>query len=339
VYATPNEGILRKTMGHLSFMLSSVLLTAPRTGATDVVVVSSPTFLSIASAWLIATLRRARLVVEIRDLWPGIFVELGVLTNKRAIRLLERLELAAYRAADAVVVVTEGFRDDLVRRGVAATKITTIRNGVDLERFDPRAADERDRKELGAGRADTLVLYIGAHGISHGLTSVVDAAAMLLDAPIHVALVGEGANKEAVWKHARAVGATNVSMWPGVPRERVVELVAAADVCLVPLRDVPLFSSFIPSKMFEFLAMGRTVVGSVRGEAASILEAAGAVVVPPEDPEALAAALRRLAADPEQRAEIGWQGRAYVAEHFDRRALAARYAVLLEAVVGTGNRA
>src|SRR5450759_1170469 len=83
LYATPNEGIARKTLGHVSFMLSSVLLGWRASGPADVVVVSSPTFFSIGSAWLLARLKRARLVIEVRDLWPAIFTELGVLTNRR----------------------------------------------------------------------------------------------------------------------------------------------------------------------------------------------------------------------------------------------------------------
>src|ERR1022692_1842750 len=85
LYATPNEGIARKTLGHLSFMVSSVLLGGRRCGRADAVVVSSPTFFSIGAAWVLARMKRARLVVEIRDLWPAIFVELGVLTNHRLI--------------------------------------------------------------------------------------------------------------------------------------------------------------------------------------------------------------------------------------------------------------
>lgn len=340
LYATPNEGFLKKTIGHLSFMLSSVVLGAPRTGAIDIVVVSSPTFFSIPAGWLISRLRRARLVVEVRDLWPAIFVELGVLTNRRIIGLLERLELLAYRVADAVVVVSEGFRDDLVDRGVPPEKVVTIRNGVDLDRFSAGLTlDPKERELLGATPHDLLVLYIGAHGISQGLSSVVDAAALLDGEGVHFALVGEGADKAAVGARLRQLRIANVTMLPSVPHDRVPALVAAADVCLVPLRDVPLFSSFIPSKMFEFLGMGKAVVGSLRGEAARILEEAGAVVVPPEDPEALAATLRELAADPQRRARMGTSGRAYVQQHFDRRVLAERYARLLRGLCGRGGAA
>src|SRR5260370_3357050 len=141
LYATPNEGVTRKTLCHLSFMVSSVLLGGRACGRADTVCVSSPTFFSIGSSSLLARLKRARLVVEVRDLWPAIFVELGVLTNRRVIGLLERLELAAYAAADQVVVVSDGFRADLIARGVPAAKVHPIRNGVDLDRFRPAAAD------------------------------------------------------------------------------------------------------------------------------------------------------------------------------------------------------
>lgn len=338
LYATPNEGVARKTLGHLSFMVSAVLLGAGHVGRPDVAVVSSPTFFSIGAAWLIARLTRARLVVEIRDLWPAIFVELGVLTDRRLIRALEVLELAAYRAADEVVVVSEGFREDLIRRGVPARKVHTIRNGVDLERFrptDPDTDTAATRARLGAGPDDVLVLYAGAHGLSHGLTSVADAAARLEreGRRVRFAFVGEGAAKADLERHVAALGLTNVTLLPGVPRDEVPALLAAADICLVPLRDVPLFSTFIPSKIFEYLGAGKAVVGAVRGEAATILREAGAVVVEPEDPDALAAAVAELADDPARRARMGAAGRAYVEARYDRRALALRYRELLRRAV------
>jgi hypothetical protein len=330
LYATPNDGVARKTIGHLSFMVSAVLLGWRASGPADVVVVSSPTFFSVGAGWLLARLKRARLVVEVRDLWPAIFTELGVLTNRRLIALLERLELAAYAAADTVIVVSDGFRANLIGRGVPAGKVHTIRNGVRSGEFDPKArADPRLRARLGAGPGDCLVLYAGTHGISQGLTSVADAAARLAGRPIRFAFVGEGADKQRLRDRVAELGLRNVTLRPGVPHERVPALLAAADICLVPLRDVPLFSSFIPSKMFECLAAGRPVVGAVAGEAAQILREAGAQVVPPADSTALAGAIEVLAADPARRAAIGRQGRCYVEEYFDRDTLARQYRTLL----------
>ena len=243
LYATPNEGVARKTLGHLSFMATCVLFGARPSGRADVVVVSSPTFFSIGAAWVLARMKRARLVVEIRDLWPAIFTELGVLTNRRIIRVLERLELAAYAAANEVVVVSDGFRDNLIGRGVLPGKVHTIRNGVSLETFDPRTSADPDvRTRLGAAAGDCLVLYAGTHGISHALPAIARAAAQLADRPIHFAFVGEGADKPRLARTVAELGLANVTLLPGVSHEEVPGLLAAADICLVPLRDLPLFA-------------------------------------------------------------------------------------------------
>jgi hypothetical protein len=332
LYATPNEGIARKTIGHLSFMISSVLLGGRASGPADVIVVSSPTFFAVGAGWLLARLKRARLVVEVRDLWPAIFTELGVLTSRPVIRLLERLELAAYAAADTVIVVSDGFRANLIGRGVPAGKVHIIRNGVWPGEFDPHApADTGLRVRLGACPGDCLVLYAGTHGISQGLTSVADTAAQLTDEAIRFAFVGDGADKQRLRHRVAEAGLPNVTLLPGIPHEQVPALLAAADICLVPLRDVPLFSSFIPSKMFEYLAAGKPVVAALAGEAAQILGEAGAWIVPPSDSEALAVAIRTLAADPQRRQAMGRQGRCYVEKYFDRGMLARRYRELLDA--------
>ena len=335
LYATPNEGMARKTLGHLSFMASSVLLGWRAAGPADVVVVSSPTFFSILSAWVLAKLKRARFVVEIRDLWPAIFVELGVLTNRWVIAVLERLERAAYTAADQVVVVSDGFREDLIRRGVPASKVHTIRNGVDAARFTVKeGAERRWRARLGAGPEDCLVLYAGTHGISQGLRAVADAAALLARRPagsaLRFAFVGDGADKRRLEERVTELGLRNTVLLPGVPSAEMPRLLAAADICLVPLRDVPLFASFIPSKIFEYLAAGKAVVGSVAGEAAQILAEAGAAVVPPEDSDSLASAIGSLAADRELRELMGKTGRAFVEESYDRTALARQYREILD---------
>lgn len=332
LYATPNEGFVRKTLGHLSFMLSSVLLGYRKVGRPDVVLVSSPTFFSNFSALFLARMKRAKLVIEVRDLWPAIFVELGVLTDRRVIRTLERIELWLYRQADAVVAVTDGFRDNIIGRGIPATKVHTIRNGADLDRFAATDPPPGARERLGGREGRLLALYIGAHGISQNLSVLLDAASKLRSEPVDVALVGEGAEKRLLEQKAAELALPNLHMLPGVPSGDVPGLLQAGDVCVVSLRDIPLFKTFIPSKIFEYLAAGKPVVGSVAGESAAILEEAGAVVVPPGDGAALAEALRSLAADPTRQREMGLAGRNFVSQHFDRRQLARRYRELLVSV-------
>jgi glycosyltransferase involved in cell wall biosynthesis len=148
---------------------------------------------------------------------------------------------------------------------------------------------------------------------------------------VRVAFVGDGSDKPRLRRRVAELGLENVTLAPAVPPDQVPALLAAADICLVPLRDVPLFATFIPSKMFEYLATAKPVIGSVTGEPAQILREAGAVVVPPEDSEALAGAIASLAADPARRAAMGQRGRAYVEEFFDRAELARQYRKILEA--------
>lgn len=335
LYATPNEGFFRRTLGHLSFMVSGFLAGAFRLARPDVLVATSPTFFSVFAAWALGVRHRAPFVFEVRDLWPGIFVELGVLRSRALIRVLERMELWLYRRSALVVTVTRGFAENIIARGIPAAKLLVVPNGADLERFRPGPARPEIRREMGAGDSDFLVLYIGAHGISHALESILEAADRLrTNARIRFALVGEGARKPALERMAANRGLANVRFLPGQPRESVPDFYRAADICLVALRDVPLFSTFIPSKIFEIMACGRPIAASVRGEAAAILNESGAAaVVEPEAVADLARVLEDLSRSPQRCSEMGARGRAYVEANFDRRKLAERYLAALEALV------
>jgi glycosyltransferase involved in cell wall biosynthesis len=333
LYATPNEGFIKKTLSHVSFMLSSALLSTPRLQGFDVLIVSSPTFFCVLTAWFMSNMRRVPFVFEVRDLWPGIFVELGVLKNRLVIRLLECVEMFLYRSASRVVVVTESFANNLRNRGVPDAKIMTITNGVDANFFTPCASENSVRRDHGLN-GKFIVLYIGAHGISHALGRILDAAELTADdSEICWVFVGEGAEKAHLIARAREKGLSNVRFIPGQPRILMPAWYAACDVALVPLRNIPLFEAFIPSKMFEIMACGRPIIGSVQGEARRILDASGgAVTVEPEDANGIAAAVRCLKSQESLRRKMGESGRNFVMAHFRRQDLARDYATLLETV-------
>jgi hypothetical protein len=278
-------------------------------------------------------------VFEVRDLWPAIFTQLGVLERGWLVRALEFVELFLYRRAAKVVTVTEGFRKDISSRGIDAGKVVTITNGVDTVRFHSGGDAGEARRELGL-QGKFVILYLGAHGVSHALGKILDVAGRWVDDPSALFLfVGEGAEKDELVSRARAAGLLNVRFTGAVPRERVPLFYRAADVGLVPLRDVPLFSAFIPSKMFELLSAGVPIVASLRGEPAEILDrSGGAVVVPPEDVTAIDAALRRLRRDPAERRRMAARGVEFVRRNYDRAALAMRYADVLRAAVREGRR-
>jgi glycosyltransferase involved in cell wall biosynthesis len=338
-FITPNHGLFKRTLGHLSFLPGALLVSNRRLERPDVVIGSSPTFpVAGAAAWT-ARARRVPFVMEVRDLWPAVFTELGVTRNQTLVRWLEKIELNLYERAGRVVTVTESFRQNLLSRGVPAEKVSTIPNGADLDYWAPREAPHELRRRLGL-EGKFVVLYIGTHGISQALGSVLRSAELLRDRKdIHFLFVGDGAEKAELVKLANAGGLSNVTFLDSVGKAEVREYYSLGDVCLLPLRDIPLFDGFIPSKMFEMMAMGRPVIGAVRGEAAAILERSGAAeVVPPEDSAGIVGAVAALSGDHERRLVMGDAGRRFVAEHYGRERLAIAYAQVLEEAIESGGR-
>jgi glycosyltransferase involved in cell wall biosynthesis len=335
VYATPNRGFFKRVLNHISFMVSALLLGSWRLGPTDAVVATSPPFFAAPTAWALSVIARAPFIFEVRDLWPAILSELGILRNRFLLGLLERMEMFLYRRSAAVVVVTDSFKEILESRGVPGAKIRVVPNGVDLSRFAPGPEDPALRAELGLAGKFTA-LYLGTHGISQGLDSVLRAAGELsADGDVAFVLVGEGAEKERLARAARERGLRSVRFVDGQPSERVAQFYRLADVCLVPLRDIALFSNFIPSKMFEIMACAKPIVASLRGEAAEILARSGAAeVVAPEDAPAIARAVAALKADPARARAMGESGRRFVEERYQRRALYAEYERLLAGLRG-----
>lgn len=333
-YITPNKGFIKKTLGHISYWPSARRTSSRRIGPVDVAIGTSPTFFAAMAAASLARRRRIPFIMEVRDLWPAIFVELGVIRNPRIIRLLEKWEISLYRAATRIVTVTEAFRQDLIGRGIPAEKVVTIPNGADVNYWQPAPKPQALAEKLGV-QNKFVVLYSGAHGISQALTKILDSAQHLREhSEIQFVFVGEGAEKDQLVERARQENITNVTFLDPVTKDEVRDFYALADVCLVPLRDIPLFETFIPSKMFEMMAMEKPIVASVRGEAADILNrSGGATVVPPEDSRAIADAILALYNNRAEANTMGKRGRQFVIENYSRAALAATYIKTLEGAI------
>ena len=240
--------------------------------------------------------------------------------NGPALRLARSLERTLCRGAAAVTVVTEGFRDYIAAEGIPRDRITLVPNGTLTEVFRSVPADEAERQALGlVGRF--VVGFFGNHGIAQDLPRVLETAGLLVgDDRFQFLFVGGGPAKADLLEKAR--GLPNVVFRDQVPQPRVAALIALADVVLVPLRRLEMFKTFVPSKLFDFMACERPVALQVDGEARAILERAGAgVVVEPGDAGALAAALRRFVEmEPEERQAMGARGRQFVRKHYRREA-------------------
>lgn len=337
IYATPNRGIARRSLAFVSFASSSVVLGAldPKIRDADLIIATSPQFLCAVGGYALSQILRVPFVLEIRDLWPQSVVEVGALSARHPVVLgLERVEQFLYRQADMLVSVTDSFCDVWKSQGVDPSKMRVIKNGVDLRRFEPSPPDEAVRQALGCS-GKFVVSYVGTHGMAQRLATLLDAAELLRDDPeIQIVLVGEGAERAGLMANAKARGLTNVRFLGQQPRDSIPGLIAASDLVAVLLRDAPLFEKVLPSKMFEIMGCARPIVLGVRGEAEALLrEAEAGWVVPPEDPKALAAAIRAAKADPESRRQRGESGLRYVRAHYDRDRLAQRYLDDLEALM------
>jgi glycosyltransferase involved in cell wall biosynthesis len=341
VHLAPNRGVARRGAAYASFMLSA-LWHAPRIrSAVDVVVATSPQLLTGVVGWRVARRRRVPFVLEVRDLWPDSVVAVGALSEGPVIRLLRRLERVLYRKADHIVVVTDAFVEALVAKGVPREKIAVVQNGVDLASI-PRVTPEarcRWRRELGVeGRF--VVSYIGTLGMAHRPDILLDAAELAArsgnpdDRRLTFLVAGAGSERDALERRLGERDPGNVLFQAKQPRKRALELLAASDASVIHLRASPLFTTVIPSKMFEAMALGCPILLGVDGEARDILEASNAGrCFTAEDPRALFREVCRLRDDRASYARYQAAGPRFVQEHFDRRVLARRYADILHAVV------
>ena len=336
-YLAANRGTTRRILNYLSYMLSATTF-ASGLARPDLVIATSPQFFCGWAGVLTSRLRRVPFVLEIRDLWPQSIAAVGALRNPRLLGLLERLERAMYRAAKHVVTVGQGYRRELLSRGVPDERLTVIPNGIDRARFAPRAPDLELKRSLGLdGRL--VVGYSGTIGMASGLDVVLRAAVRLREggrSDIAFLLVGDGAVREELTAEARRLGLERDVVFAGrQDPARMPAFLSICDVCLVHLRKVELFTTVLPSKIFEAAGMARPILIGVGGEAREIVERAGCgEYVEPENHAALVDAVLRLAADPPRRTALGEAGRAYVAQHHDRDRLAADYLALLERVRG-----
>jgi glycosyltransferase involved in cell wall biosynthesis len=335
IYAAPNQGKVKRSLAYASYAMSAALWGQLHVRPADVVVATSPQLLCACSGRFIAPLHRSRFVFEVRDLWPESVVAVGALpADHPLVRALTVVEEHLYRAADAIVVVTDAFRERLLARGQPAEKIHVVKNGADLARFSPAPRDTALRAQLG-WQDKFVVGYVGTHGMAHGLDAVLDVAkCVALRGDLRFLFVGEGAERARLEERARAEDIHNVRFLGVLPRDRMNEVYASIDLALVSLRKTELFTTVIPSKIFEIAAMARPILVSVDGEARAIVESSGAgEFVPPEDVEQMSAAIVRLAEDRARCERMGRAGREYVVREFDREALARKYAALLASVV------
>jgi colanic acid biosynthesis glycosyl transferase WcaI len=327
VYPAPNRGVGRRLLNHTSFSVSSMVV-SPRAGRADAVIVETPPLFVAAAGVAIARGRRVPLVLNVADLWPDAAIALGALTNPRVIAGARALERFAYRHADLIAVPTPGLERVLVaERGLPPERVLVVPHGVDTTRFRPGDLEPVRRR----------VVYCGTVGMGHATGTLVEAARILEErgSRHEVLVVGDGAERAELEQRARDEGISSIAFVGRVPRERLPEILASAEVTVATQRDVPFLADALSTKVLESMAAARPVVGAVSGWTAEVITRAGAgVVCPPERADALADAIASVTADPEEARRLGASGRRYVEEHLTRAVAVERLDDALRRLVG-----
>jgi colanic acid biosynthesis glycosyl transferase WcaI len=273
------------------------------------------------TGWLVSRLKRAPLFLHIQDLVPDAAVATGMLAkDSAAVRLAGRLERMVYRKADAIGVICDGFKQNLEAKGVPSRKIKLLPNHINLDFIGLRPRDGSFRTQWGIAASDFVVMYSGSIGLKQGLETLIDAAALLgSEKHVRFVIIGEGPSLRDLVARAAAVPRSNVTFLPLQPRELLPEQLGAADVlCITQRRAVT--DTVFPGKLLYYMAAGRPMLASVSAASETgrfITAQQVGLVTPPEDPNALAAAILRLRDQGTE--EMGRRGRLTVERYFDRR--------------------
>jgi glycosyltransferase involved in cell wall biosynthesis len=327
-YSGLHRSFFHRLISFFSFMLSS-FVAGLRVGKVDVVWGTSPPIFQGFTAWLLARLKGAAFLFEVRDLWPAFAIAVGVLRNPLLIRASLWLEEFLYHRADRVMVNSPGFISHVITHG--ARWVELIPNGADPAMFDPCQDGDLFRREHDL-TGKFVVLYAGAHGFSNNLGVILQAARELsaLES-IRFVLIGDGKEKNNLVTMAKDLGLNNVLFLPPIPKVQMPLALAAADACIAILKPLDAYKTTYPNKVFDYMAAGRAVILAIDGVIREVVESAGAgIFTPPGDPGKLAEAVRQLFTAPQTCRQMGLAGRDCVEKHFSRAQLSEKLQLVLE---------
>ncbi len=331
LYPDHSRSAVRRTLNFGSFAVTASLLGNMLGGAFDAMFAEHPPLTIGLAAWIMGRCHRAPFLYAVNDLWPESVEATGMVRSQRLLHIMGRLERFVYRRAAAIAVISPGFKQNLVAKGVPPEKIAVIPHWADESLYRPVPADPELARDLGM-TGHFNVVFAGQLGLAQGLDVVLDAADELSDLPdLQFVLVGDGTDANRLRQAAGQRGLRNVRFLGRQPAERMSGIFAVSDALLVHLRDEPLFRITIPSKTMAYMACGRPVLMAVEGDGEDLIQEAGAgVTCRPGDAKDLAEAVRRLRGMPRTALEdMGRAGRAAFLASYSRSVLLDRYEAIL----------
>jgi glycosyltransferase involved in cell wall biosynthesis len=326
---------LGRVLNMFAFMARLYRLPLDRLPAPDAIVVSSPSLFPILPAERWARRFRARLIFEVRDIWPLTLQELGGFSRFHPLVVLMRwFEARAYRTADAVVSVFPAAGPHFVAHGMAPAKLTVIPNGVSPDALEEPAGPAPPQVRAAIAGRPFAVGFVGTLATANHIDGLIGAARLLVDDEIRFVIVGHGSEERRL--RAMAVDLPNVVFIGPVPKADVPATLREFDACYIGYHRSSLYRFGISSnKVFDYMAAARPIILAAEAANDWVSDAGGGLTVPPDDAEALAKAIVTLRAmTPAERARLGANGRAYVQREYTYATLAARYLPVLQGARG-----
>ncbi|MBL7978403.1 MAG: glycosyltransferase family 4 protein [Bacteroidetes Order II. Incertae sedis bacterium] len=324
-----HKSFVWRVYGFLVFMLSS-LWKALRVPSLDIIMGTSPPIFQAGSALVIAKLKRKPFLLEVRDLWPEFAIDMGVLKSVFLIKISRWFENFLYRNADHLLVNSPAYKTYLIEYGVPEHKVSFIPNGVDPEMFNTQGDASRYRKIWGI-EEKFAVVYAGALGPANDIPTILQAAAKIQDTSnVFFVFVGDGKERTRSEALTATLNLKNVKFVGGLPKSEMADVLAAADVTIATLQNIPMFTTTYPNKVFDYLAAGKPIIFNIDGVIREVVEKADAgLFVPPGDSDALAKAILTLEHKQGELTEMGQRGKQYVAKNFNRNDHAKAFLALL----------
>ena len=333
---------LGRMLNYASFMIAAPIASLFMSPCDAIYVWHPPLTVGVSAA-IIAKLRRVGFLYDVQDIWPESAVLSGLLKEGPLVRFMAWLERWVYRQADHILVVTDGARDNLIRKGVRPARVSVGKHWIDEALFAPAGEETRQRTRQEHDWTDRFVLlFAGNVGLVQGLDTLVDAAAALPpDSNAVIAIVGDGSDRQRLVDLVAARGLTaRLQFLPRRPIEAMPAMFAAADALLVHLRKSDLSRLVIPTKTLAYLAAGRPILMAMEGAAADLVRDAGAgIVVPSENAFRLVDAIETLRSMSDaERQRMGEQATTYVAAHFSKTVVIPEYEEMLRRVAKARER-
>lgn len=318
VHTRQKKTFLTRILFYTTFLFLGTLHTVFNWKKYDLIYLSSPPlFVGSIGLNLKKIFPRTKLIVEIRDLWPDAAIEMGELNNKRFAKYSYSLEKEIYQKADHIITVTQKFKERIIKKDISEKKISVVRNGSDLSFRN--VAVSKDLRAMCNAKNNFIVVYAGNLGLAQNLQTILDAAVILSKQNILFLLIGTGPTETELKDYAQLKEITSVQFVGEIPKEKMSQYFSIADCGIIPLKNINVFESTIPSKLFDYMSANLPILLGVKGEAAIILEESEAgISFEPENSKDLAEKILYLKNNDNVLQEMKSKGYKFVKKNYNR---------------------